>query len=394
MIIFKNKGELDLRAIRTFGISAKTNNDAIGFFGTGMKYAIAIFLREGFTVNLYTGGNCYEFRKKKISMREKDFEMITMNGEEMPFTTHLGVNWSSWQAFREFYCNALDESGDVEYASVFEKINDDETCFVVEGDDDFDLYEQRDSIVLKGDFDHTSAGVKIRFKETNWLYYRGIRVYKSDLPFMFTYNITEELILTEDRTVRDLSVARRMITDAIKNSNNESFIKRAICAKKDRVENGLYYFIEKTSEEFEQVASREFDKNNDDLHRTVRLWIQQKKERDTFKNIIGCTLSELESQMLIKAKRIVSKRFDLQKYEIIFSETLGQRTMAYVQSNQENKIYISKECFNHGFLYLTSTLLEEVVHHETGHQDETRELQTFLFDEMTKLLAQRAGEFV
>lgn len=394
MIIFKNKGELDLRAIRTFGISAKTNNDAIGFFGTGMKYAIAIFLREGFTVNLYTGGDCYEFRKKKISMREKDFEMITMNGEEMPFTTHLGVNWSSWQAFREFYCNALDEGGDVEYASVFQKIADDETYFVVEGDGDFDLYEQRDSIVLKGDFDHTSAGVKIRFKETNWLYYRGIRVYKSELPFMFTYNITEELILTEDRTVRDLSVARRMITDAIKYSNNENFIKKAICAKKDRVENGLYYFIEKTSDEFEQVASREFDKNNDDLHRTVRLWVQQKKERDTFKNIIGCTLSELESQMLIKAKRIVSKRFDLQKYEIIFSETLGKRTMAYVQSNQDNKIYISKECFNHGFLYLTSTLLEEVVHHETGHQDETRELQTFLFDEMTKLLAQKAGEIV
>lgn len=47
MIIFRNAGTIDPKSITTFGVSSKENPGAIGFFGTGLKYALAILLRHG-----------------------------------------------------------------------------------------------------------------------------------------------------------------------------------------------------------------------------------------------------------------------------------------------------------------------------------------------------------
>jgi len=46
MITFENDGEIDLRAISQFGINVKTGDSPIGFFGTGLKYALAVLMRE------------------------------------------------------------------------------------------------------------------------------------------------------------------------------------------------------------------------------------------------------------------------------------------------------------------------------------------------------------
>lgn len=389
MIIFYNKGPLDIRAIKTFGMSAKISNDAIGFFGTGMKYAIAIFLRHNFSVKLYTDKKWFIFEKKTITSREKEFEIITMNGEEMPFTTHLGTNWELWQAFRELYCNALDEGGGARYGE-YEYWGDDETVFIIEGDGSKDLFDQRDSIVLKGDFDMNFEGLKVINKPSEWLYYRGIRVFRAVVPFLYTYNITSPITLTEDRTIRSFSDVSSIISSTVLKSDNPIFIKKLICAKRDSPESGFRYWISETSKTFEEVAFREFDKNNDDLHFTVKTWVKTKKEIDTFKNIVSFKMTEVEEKMLDTAKRIVSKKFNIDKYEIVLSETLGERTMAYV-SGQDDRVFLSRECFNQGQLFLTSTLLEEVVHKVTGFSDETRELQTYLFDELTKMIANKSG---
>ena len=78
MIIFKNKGVIDIRAVSTFGCSVKKEG-SIGFFGTGLKYSIAILLREGCSVELYAGGKKYSFDKKDVQVTGQDFSIITMN---------------------------------------------------------------------------------------------------------------------------------------------------------------------------------------------------------------------------------------------------------------------------------------------------------------------------
>lgn len=55
MILFQNPGEIDLLSIASFGVSVKEGENPIGFFGTGLKYAIAVLLRTGHRITVMTG---------------------------------------------------------------------------------------------------------------------------------------------------------------------------------------------------------------------------------------------------------------------------------------------------------------------------------------------------
>ena len=54
-VIFENPGVLDERTLFTMGINVKENPDAIGTFGTGLKYALSIILRMGGRIIIQPG---------------------------------------------------------------------------------------------------------------------------------------------------------------------------------------------------------------------------------------------------------------------------------------------------------------------------------------------------
>jgi len=132
MIVFKNSGNIDIKSITTFGVSSKENDSAIGYFGTGLKYAIAILLREGCEITIHTGGKKYEFGTQRQTVRVDEFTFVTMNGEALAFTTELGKNWQLWQAFRELYCNCTDEGGTIYQSDTFDASESD-TVIVAKG---------------------------------------------------------------------------------------------------------------------------------------------------------------------------------------------------------------------------------------------------------------------
>jgi len=68
-ILFENSGVIDPRAITTFGVNSKETARAIGFFGTGLKYAISLILREGYSITVYSGKNKLEFGKLQEKIR-------------------------------------------------------------------------------------------------------------------------------------------------------------------------------------------------------------------------------------------------------------------------------------------------------------------------------------
>ena len=116
-VIFSNPGLIDLRAITTFGVSSKENDSAIGFFGTGFKYALAILLRERQDITILRGKTKkYKFSHKTQTVRVDKFDFIYMNEQALNFTTDLGKTWKLWQAYRELYCNCVDEYGKVEFS--------------------------------------------------------------------------------------------------------------------------------------------------------------------------------------------------------------------------------------------------------------------------------------
>ena len=149
VVTFQNKGEMDLRGITTFGVCAKETDNPIGYFGTGLKYAIAVLLRENHTITIWCGKKKHKMCIKKSKMRGKEFEFCRRNRIDLPFTTELGKNWKLWQAFREIYSNTKDEFDS--------HITDDPsikpakglTTIKIEGEQFHNLYLNINSIILK-----------------------------------------------------------------------------------------------------------------------------------------------------------------------------------------------------------------------------------------------------
>lgn len=106
-----NKGELDLRLILLMGGSTKTEDPTkIGQFGTGLKYAISYLVRTGNPFRLFIGVKEVVFTTEDSTIGDKTFKEIFCDGRSMNITTQYGYQWKAWEAVREIWCNAMDET--------------------------------------------------------------------------------------------------------------------------------------------------------------------------------------------------------------------------------------------------------------------------------------------
>jgi|SaaInl4_135m_RNA_FD_contig_21_2742075_length_3064_multi_9_in_0_out_0_7 hypothetical protein len=234
-VTFKNDGLIDMRAISTFGASSKEGDSPIGFFGTGLKYAIAILLREHHDVVMYRGNKKYVFAVNSTKIRNDTFNIVTLDGNELGFTTELGKTWELWQAYRELWCNTMDEQGEV-----FEGKSTGSpgtTTIVVEGTELAKIHQDRNSITLEDTPDVVLPGLEIRRVPSQYLYYRGIRVQKLERPSCLTYNVTQEITLTEDRTVKYNWQAAGICKLAIVKCHEVDIIKTVLQASEDTFEH-------------------------------------------------------------------------------------------------------------------------------------------------------------
>lgn len=238
MIILKNKGEMDIEVIKTMGINVKLNDSPIGFFGTGLKYAIAVFLREEMEIKLFIGQNEYEFFTESKQVRGKEFNFCWMRGPfdsaPLGFTTELGKNWEVWQAYREIHSNCLDESGEIFRDEGNHHENGYTTFYIEDMETDGIFLDSASKNKLFSD-----RRIEIFEGESDCIYYQGIRAKDLDKPSMYTYNIKEQCSLTEDRLIcYDWQVQER-INDSVACMENKDVIKSVITAKPDRFEYGL-----------------------------------------------------------------------------------------------------------------------------------------------------------
>lgn len=204
MIIFQNPGTLDLRAIRTFGLTSKDGETTIGRFGTGLKYATAVIARNGGQMAIHADGAWHEVGVREEDFRGKTVSQMTLDGQDLPFTTDLGRDWELWQAFRELYANALDEEGGVRRSDIRDDPGADQCAIAVTldafeaiyftmeehfiGDDEAPIWESDYIQVFKG--------------RSPFVFYRGIAIQKLKNPAQFRYNLKGYVDLTEDRTAK------------------------------------------------------------------------------------------------------------------------------------------------------------------------------------------------
>ncbi len=394
-VLFTNEGEIDIRAVTTFGVSVKNDASAIGMFGTGLKYAIAIILREGGNITIFSGVDKYEFSTSKEIIRGKEFDYINMNGSPLSFTTEQGKTWEVWQAVREILCNCMDEQGE-------HQVYDDElvgelgvTKILVNCPEFERQYNDRRDFMLSPESRKlviTTPKIDVYFGETNNLFYKGVRVHKANKLFKFTYNIKQSLDLTEDRTLKMPGyVEIWQISPLIAPLDKDEIINTLVACGDNYVEYHADYASCSPSQ-------RLIDKVN-----SQRMVVNTKtppslKERcspsleECLKEAPSLALSPVKEKMLLSAIAFLKQiGFNVDMYHIKVMEDLGKGVLGL--ADRENEIiYLSLKVFDLGTKYVAGTLYEEFIHIFHGVNDETRAFQDVVINHLMSLGENFIGE--
>ena len=390
-VIFRNKGSIDPRSITTFGVSSKDSDNAIGYFGTGLKYAIAIMLREGCKIDIYTGGERLEFGTLDQRIRVDDFTFVTMNGDPLSFTTELGKNWQIWQAIRELWCNCIDEKGDASSVSEFnaDGIGEDETVVVISGRSAMEAWSKRDEIMISTSPLFESEHVDIHPGQSNHIYYKGVRVHDLTRPSLFTYNLKSSVSLTEDRTMQHSNIAGWYVAKGIALLSDKSFLARALTAGQEWFEHRLDFDSVVASDDFsgivKQMARQQVSGLNQSATRCARF--SNDELLDDLPRMVITAVDNLRLKKAISFAKTIG--FAVDEYEIVVIEHLGEGVLGRAANG---KIYLSKIVFMQGTKMVAGTLIEEFIHLRHGLYDETRGMQNFLFDSLVSIGEQLSGE--
>lgn len=391
-VSFCNEGLIDLRAIRVFGASSKETANPIGYFGTGLKYAIAVALRLGCQISIYRGLEKYTFMSSKVKIRVDEFDIVNMKDErtgeifELAFTTELGKKWEAWQAFRELWCNAIDEAGDV--TDFREKPREGFTTIHVDGEQIAHWYNKRETIMLMSKSKWMSEGIEIHHKKSQHAFYRRVRVADFQRPALLTYNcVGHSLDLTEDRTLKYDFLFHSKISQALMSSEDDVLLNEIIHAPKDTYEGGLSFsdcdpgpaviaLLEKA--DFKTIE-------NESLHRMF------KKTTNVERKPRGISLDQNEQTQMRRALAFLRSLGydDIEHYPIIVTDELDDNCLGQAR---DGTIYLNRRTFMRGTKLVAGTIFEEWVHLHHALHDETRQLQDFFLDAMMTIGEKFVGE--
>ena len=270
MLVFRTPGLIPIDSFTTFGLNAKPGvENPIGFFGTGLKYTVAIVLRLGGTMRVFRGTEEYEFYTLKSEFRDKEFRSVRMRKKtrlgkwgrsiKLPFTLELGKNWEPWMAVRELESNTRDECGEsvvindetawgMSYLNSFEP-SEFSTSIWVDCPRMETAYTNGTIFLESEDLEQIESdqeNVEIYNSPSSFIYMNGIRVSSPDRPCLFTYNITTPLELTEDRTPKYTFMMNHYILAALRQMEDADRLDELF-----GVDDGKFY---ETTLEFDEAG--------------------------------------------------------------------------------------------------------------------------------------------
>ena len=410
-VIFQTPGLIDLNTVRFMGVSVKENDSPIGYFGTGLKYAIAVALREGQKITLYRGREPYMFTARETVIRGRAFPTIYMNEEPLGITAELGKNWKLWMAFRELWSNTKDEGGSVHKMATPE---DGLTTIVVEGGAFARVSSEREKYVQEsasGELIESSRDLEVWRKDTqrtvslfspidgiatnampdNYAFYRGIRAWESHKAFLYRYNIMQSMVLSEDRFILSDWSAKRVIANFIaRDCLDAAMIARVVCAGKEYVEAELDFgSAAEPSDLFIETVERHYVRANESARRVVR----DRKKLGAYMEMKPVGVQQM---MVARAKEFLERRnVPIGDYKVRFTEDLGgdeESSILGRAMEAEGEIWLSSRLFRMGTKMLAGTWLEEVYHLKYNLQDYSPKMQNFLLDTIVTLMEEAEGE--
>lgn len=298
-IVFETDYSMPIESITTFGVNSKPNSESpIGFFGTGLKYAIAVIMRLGGGLRMILDGEEYNFTKEIGNFRGKDFEFIFMNDMKLPFTTELGKNWEPWMVIRELQSNTQDEGG-VSYLAGEKNVPSGKT--IIEVDNPILLESYNNDVIFRPESKLICqiGPVYIYEGPSDYIFYKGLRITDLQKPSKFTYDFQLGIFLTEDRTSKYPYADINTIMNCIACADNEELIKEIITLDKEWLESEFPWdnMIGNTAGTFIKCLIEAKDKMcNERLRIFLDNWTKKdevdskvsiKMERDEWETIIG-----------------------------------------------------------------------------------------------------------
>lgn len=374
-IYFCNAEPIDLNAIALMGVSVKVGNSPIGYFGTGLKFSIATLLRTGHQVTLIRNGEVIPFAVDHQTIRGEEFDCVKMGDERLGFTTRLGRTWEPWQAYRELYCNCLDEQGsindfppEVEYGTVF----------AITGEAIEQCHRNRHEIFLSTKPISANDECEIHNGSGVNAFYRGVRAHKHGRHAMFTYNVLAKLDLTEDRTIKAPYMLEHYAECAIASSDDEDLIQTALMAPQGTFEHGFDYagVYDKPSAAFMSVAFR-LRANVHCNHSAIKLWEKHADIRLAYEEV---ETDPFEDEVIDHAVALVARLgVDIKRRDFMIVDGLGECIFGTVRNQ---RILIARRALDMGHRFVASTLYEEWLHKTEGLADQSRDLQNLLFEKL------------
>lgn len=378
-VYFANTGLIDLDVIRVMGVSVKETKSPIGFFGTGLKFAIATLLRHNHTIRLTRGGVHYDFGTEQTTIRGEMVERVFWTCDEweqreyLPFTTQLGRNWEIWQAYRELHSNTLDEAGVITDSPV-----SDDTVIQVTGRAFHNQYLERGQIFV--DPDETplisSSQIEVYDRPSSYFYYRGVRAgaVPGSEQTRFTYNILSEMKLTEDRTFASLWDLEWRLQTLLPRLPSAA-LAHGLLSGSTTWDQSLSLSPSGASEEFVREAERRA-RDASASKNAARIFRAHQRDSARWTEV---TLTDTQQALLLASIATLQSRLDcdLSPEEVMTADTLGPDVMGLFH-DETDQIWLARHTFDYGQRFLMAVLYEEWLHKRHGYGDESRSLQSFL----------------
>lgn len=290
-IHFITPTQLSFIDLITMGDSCKREDSStIGQFGSGLKYAIALLLRNNVKFSVCVTGyadvggrdrNYLELFKPYTYVEEdelsgKSKELIGFEVErefesfnslhyedifdykieqnyETGFALQLGYNWELWMALREIYSNMLDEGGQVYDEDAPElSLGSKGTNITLEFEEgsEFDnIWKNRHNFINTKEWDYNvSSNVQMSHntEDCNWLkiFKNNILVFEDrEVVSEFFFNV-QNTEIDERRIASNIWNIKNSISSAIYRSTNKDLIEKLLLGvdeiNKDDFLNSLY----------------------------------------------------------------------------------------------------------------------------------------------------------
>ena len=406
LLVFSNPGEIDILALTTLGVNVKEGASPIGFFGTGSKYAIATILRLGGTIVIQSGLRRYVFSEQETTIRGKDFGLVCMeqqdweNGEwwtgatprPLGFTTELGKHWLPWMAYRELWSNAKDEGGgEAQVATSWPSPVPGLTHVVVSGEAMLSAHWNRSEWLLQpGQLVWESEKLQVFRGESRKGFYHGIKVLDSDKPMAYTYNLTGQVALTEDRTMSQWTFMSEVLQQVIRECNVREVLVELVLADEANAERSASLPTWITpGPGFLEIGKELVETSSGKISGQMKGYLTRYLPKPTPSPV---ELRKLEQAALARALGFLAKIGHPVGEKILVVESLGSQWQH--GAAQDGKIWLPRSVFGKGVKFLASTILEEHLHCRLGLRDESRELQDWLFDRVVSLGEELTGELL